>query len=346
MTSTQHLVLVDGSSSLYRAFFALPPLSTSRGAPTNAILGFTNMLLKLLREENPDAIAVAVDGPGPTTRHRVFAEYKAHRPETPETMLQQIPSVHRMLEGMRIPILMMPSEEADDILGSVAIRGAAEGYRVVLVSGDKDLFQLVGERIIVRDTMKERTWGPAEVQERYGISPGQFPDLLALMGDSIDNIPGVPGVGEKTARGLLQRFGTLEGVLERISEASLIQLTDTANTGAVNQTVAQNAINAADGIIDALISPIYRVPLTDIPRAVRDASATIAIYRLHLYRSVDPGVWKEAYAASMAFLGAITEKRATLEGTLPEPPASANLDNALSYTAEPRAFSRTLLKGF
>jgi 5'-3' exonuclease len=224
MTSTQHLVLVDGSSSLYRAFFALPPLSTSRGAPTNAILGFTNMLLKLLREENPDAIAVAFDGPGPTTRHRVFAEYKAHRPETPETMLQQIPSVHRVLEGMRIPILMMPSEEADDILGSVAIRGAAEGYRVVLVSGDKDLFQLVGERIIVRDTMKERTWGPAEVQERYGISPGQFPDLLALMGDSIDNIPGVPGVGEKTARGLLQRFGTLEGVLERISEVSKLKL--------------------------------------------------------------------------------------------------------------------------
>ena len=224
MTSTQHLVLVDGSSSLYRAFFALPPLSTSRGAPTNAILGFTNMLLKLLREENPDAIAVAFDGPGPTTRHRVFAEYKAHRPETPETMLQQIPSVHRVLEGMRIPILMMPSEEADDILGSVAIRGAAEGYRVVLVSGDKDLFQLVGERIIVRDTMKERTWGPAEVQERYGISPGQFPDLLALMGDSIDNIPGVPGVGEKTARDLLQRFGTLEGVLERISEVSKLKL--------------------------------------------------------------------------------------------------------------------------
>ncbi len=106
----------------------------------------------------------------------------------------------------------------------MAIRGAAEGYRVVLVSGDKDLFQLVGERIIVRDTMKERTWGPAEVQERYGISPGQFPDLLALMGDSIDNIPGVPGVGEKTARGLLQRFGTLEGVLERISEVSKLKL--------------------------------------------------------------------------------------------------------------------------
>ncbi len=141
-------------------------------------------------------------------------------------------------------------------------------------------------------------------------------------------------------------YSTTADLLERISEASLIQLTDTANSGAVNQTAAQHAIDAADGIIDALISPVYRVPLTGIPRAVRDASATIAIYRLHLYRSVDPGVWKDAYTASMAFLGAVAEKKATLEGTLPEPPASANLDNALSYTAEPRNFSRTLLTGF
>lgn len=220
VTDTPHLVLVDGSSSLYRAFFALPPLSNSKGTPTHAILGFTTMLLRLLREENPDAVAVAFDGPGPTTRHLEFAEYKAQRPEMPEAMARQIPYVHRALAAMRVPILMIPAEEADDILGSVAMRAAAEEYRVILISGDKDLFQLVGERIVVRDTMKERTWGPAEVQERYGISPGQFPDLLALMGDSIDNIPGVPGVGEKTARDLLQRFGTLEAVLERSTEVA------------------------------------------------------------------------------------------------------------------------------
>lgn len=218
MTDTPHLVLVDGSSSLYRAFFALPPLSNSKGMPTHAILGFTTMLLKLLREEKPDAVAVAFDGPGPTTRHLEFAQYKAQRPEMPKAMVQQIPYVHRVLAAMRVPILMIPAQEADDILGSVAVRAVAEGCRVILVSGDKDLFQLVGERIVVRDTMKERTWGPTEVQERYGISPGQFPDLLGLMGDSIDNIPGVPGVGEKTARDLVQRFGTLEAVLERSAE--------------------------------------------------------------------------------------------------------------------------------
>ncbi len=219
MATTPHLVLVDGSSSLYRAFFALPPLSNSRGVPTHAILGFTTMLLKLLREEEPDALAVAFDGPGPTTRHHEFAEYKAQRPEMPEAMVQQIPYVHRVLEAMRVPILMIPAEEADDILGAVALRAAAEGYQVTLVSGDKDLFQLVGERIVVRDTMKERTWGPAEVRERYGISAEQFPDFLALMGDSIDNIPGVPGIGEKTARDLLQRYGAIEAVLERAAEA-------------------------------------------------------------------------------------------------------------------------------
>lgn len=218
MTDTPRLVLVDGSSSLYRAFFALPPLSNSKGMPTHAILGFTTMLLKLLREEKPDAVAVAFDGPGPTTRHLEFAQYKAQRPEMPKAMVQQIPYVHRVLAAMRVPILMIPAQEADDILGSVAVRAVAEGCRVILVSGDKDLFQLVGERIVVRDTMKERTWGPTEVQERYGISPGQFPDLLGLMGDSIDNIPGVPGVGEKTARDLVQRFGTLEAVLERSAE--------------------------------------------------------------------------------------------------------------------------------
>jgi len=219
MAEARRMVLVDGSSSLYRAFFALPPLSNSRGVPTHAILGFTTMLLKMLREEEPDALAVAFDGPGPTTRHHEFAEYKAQRPEMPEAMVQQIPYVHRVLEAMRVPILMIPAEEADDILGTVAVRAAAEGYQVTLVSGDKDLFQLVGERIVVRDTMKERTWGPAEVRERYGISAEQFPDFLALMGDSIDNIPGVPGIGEKTARDLLQRYGAIEAVLERAAEA-------------------------------------------------------------------------------------------------------------------------------
>src|SRR5574341_400931 len=232
MAEPRRLILVDGSSSLYRAFFALPPLSNSRGTPTHAVLGFTTMLLKLLREEQPNAAAFDLGWPGATRRHHEFSDYKAQRPEMPGAMVQQIPYIRRVLEAMHIPILMLDGEEADDILGTVAVRSAAEGYTVILISGDKDLFQVVGDRIAVRDTMKERTWGPAEVQERYGIPPERIPDLLALMGDSIDNIPGVPGVGEKTARHLLQRFGTLEEVLDRASEMARPKLRDALRTHA------------------------------------------------------------------------------------------------------------------
>jgi 5'-3' exonuclease len=219
-------MLVDGSSSLYRAYFALPPLSNSKGIPTQAVLGFATMLLKLLREEVPDGLAVAFDGPGPTTRHQEFAAYKADRPGMPDAMAQQIPHVYRLLEALQVPILLVAGEEADDILGTLAVRAVGEGYQVTLITGDKDFFQLVGEGITVRDTMKQRSWGAREVQDRYGILPAQMPDLLALMGDAIDGIPGIPGVGEKTARELLQRFGTLEEVLERTSEVPRAKLRD------------------------------------------------------------------------------------------------------------------------
>jgi DNA polymerase-1 len=205
MTDLPRLVLVDGTAVLYRAFYALPPLTNSRGEPTHAVLGFATMLLKLVREEAPQALAIAFDGPGPTTRHRVFAAYKAQRPPTPEGLIRQIPYVHRLLTALRVPALMIPGEEADDILGSVAVRAASHAYSVRIVSGDKDLLQVVTERILVRDPMKQMTLGPAEVVQRYGVPPARIPDLLALMGDSSDNIPGVPGIGEKTARALLER---------------------------------------------------------------------------------------------------------------------------------------------
>lgn len=218
MAEAPRLVLVDGSGSVYRAFFALPPLTGPGGIPTNAVLGFATMFLKLLREETPEAVAVAFDGPGPTARHREFPAYKAHRPETPEALVVQFPYILRFLAGLRVPALLVPGEEADDILGSLAMRAADDGFRVTLVTGDKDLLQLVGARVTVRDPVKGRRTGPAEVLARYGVPPEGIPDLLALMGDSADNIPGVPGVGEKTARELLQRFGTLDAVLQRSAE--------------------------------------------------------------------------------------------------------------------------------
>ena len=212
------LILVDGSGSVYRAFFALPSLTGPGGVPTNAVLGFATMFLKLLREETPEAIAVAFDGPGPTARHQVFADYKANRPATPEALVRQFPFILQFLSGLRVPALRVPGEEADDILGSAAAAAAAQGYQVTLVTGDKDLLQLVGERVTVRDPVKERRTGPAEVLARYGVPPAGIPDLFALMGDSVDNIPGVPGIGPKTARELLERFGTLDALLARSAE--------------------------------------------------------------------------------------------------------------------------------
>lgn len=232
MSGPGRLLLVDGSGSVYRAFFALPPLTTHAGIPTNAVLGFATMLLKLLREEAPEAAAVALDGPGPTARHREYAAYKANRPETPDALIRQMPYIRRFLDGLRLPVLMLPGEEADDILGTVATAAAARGQEVTLVTGDKDLLQLVGERITVRDPTKGRRTGPAEVRERYGVPPAGIPDFLALMGDSVDNIPGIPGVGEKTARELLERFGTLEGVLGRAEEIPRPKLREAVRTHA------------------------------------------------------------------------------------------------------------------
>jgi len=272
MPKAPHLVLVDGSSSLYRAYFALPPLSNSRGTPTHAVLGFTSMLLKVLREEEPEALGVAFDGPGPTTRHHEFADYKAQRPEMPHPMVQQIPYVHQVLHAMRVPILMIPGEEADDILGTMAVRAAALDYAVTLITGDKDLLHVVGERITARDTMKQRTSGPAEVQERYGIPPEHLPDFLALTGDSIDNIPGVPGIGDKTARDLLQRFGTLEGLLERVDEVPRPKLREVLRAHAEQARLSKRL---------ATVRTDLCVPWTiaDLIRQAPETAALLALFR-------------------------------------------------------------------
>jgi 5'-3' exonuclease len=272
MPDAPRLVLMDGSASLYRAFFALPALTNSRGTPTNAVLGFATILLKLLREEEPAAAAAVFDGPGPTTRHREFPAYKAQRPSMPERLVEQIPLIHRLLAAMRIPLLMVVGEEADDILATIAAKAASQGYLVRLVTGDKDLLQVVGERIVVRDPMAPRTLGPAEVEGRYGISPAQVPDLLGLMGDSSDNIPGVPGVGEKTARDLLQRFGSLEAVLDHATEVARPKLREALVTHGEQARFSKRL---------ATVRTDLPVPWTiaDLARQEPDVPALLALFR-------------------------------------------------------------------
>jgi DNA polymerase-1 len=219
MAERPTVYLVDGSSYVYRAFFAIrQPLATSQGLPTRAVFGFKNMLEKLIRQEQPHYLAVAFDERGPTFRHEVDPTYKAHRPPMPDELAVQLPYIHRLVAALNIPCLSLPGYEADDILGTLARRFEAQGCRVVLVSGDKDLCQLVTAQTTILDTMKDQRLGIEEVQERFGVEPGRVTEILGLMGDSSDNIPGVPGVGEKTARQLIAEFGTIEALLARVDE--------------------------------------------------------------------------------------------------------------------------------
>ena len=219
MAERSVVYLVDGSSYVYRAFFAIrQQLSTSRGLPTKAVFGFKNMLQKLIRDEKPQYLGVAFDERGPTFRHVVDPSYKAHRPSMPDDLAVQLPYIHRLVEALDIPKLSLAGYEADDILGTLARRFEAEEYAVVLVTGDKDLCQLVTDHITILDTMKDQRIGVAEVRERFGVGPEGVIDVLGLMGDSSDNIPGVPGVGEKTAKELMAEFGSIEALLARLEE--------------------------------------------------------------------------------------------------------------------------------
>ncbi len=217
------LVLVDGSSYLYRAFHAFPPLTNSEGIPTGAMYGVLNMLRSLISQCQPSHIVVVFDAKGKTFRDELFAEYKSHRPPMPDDLRVQIEPLHQMVEGMGLPLLVIPGVEADDVIGTLAKNAAAQGRDVLISTGDKDMAQLVTPLITLINTMNNTILGPDEVCEKYGVPPELIIDFLALMGDASDNIPGVPGVGEKTAQALLQGLGgldTLYSNLDKIADLS------------------------------------------------------------------------------------------------------------------------------
>jgi len=212
------LVLVDGSSYLYRAFHALPPLSNSRGEPTGAVYGVLNMLAKLMKVYAPDHIAVVFDAPGKTFRDDLFAEYKAHRPPMPDELRVQIAPLLDAVEAQGLPLLRIPGVEADDVIGTLARRGIESGVEVVISTGDKDMAQLVDGRLTLVNTMTDTTLDRAGVKAKFDVFPEQIVDYLALVGDSSDNIPGVPKVGPKTAAKWLNEFGTLDNLIAHASE--------------------------------------------------------------------------------------------------------------------------------
>ena len=209
-----NLYLIDGNSYVYRAFYAIKGLTNSKGFPTNAIYGFTTMLLKILREKKPDAIAVCFDSAALTERHKIFRDYKAHRPETPSELVQQLPDIRKVISAFHIKIFELDGYEADDLIGTIAKDAAAKEAEVFIVTADKDMLQLVDKHIKIYDPMKDRVLDESYVIEKFGIGPERVTEFMALTGDASDNIPGIKGVGEKTARELLSSFDSLEELLE------------------------------------------------------------------------------------------------------------------------------------
>ncbi|HES75975.1 MAG TPA: DNA polymerase I, partial [bacterium] len=207
------LVLVDGSSYLFRAFHALPPLTTFDGTPTGALHGVLSMIQKLVLEETPSHVAVVFDAPGKTFRDDMYAEYKAHRPAMPEELRVQIAPLHQAIAALGLPLLIVEGVEADDVIATLTQQAQARGLPVLISTGDKDMAQLSAPGVTLIDTMKNTRLDPAGVEEKFGVPPQRIVDYLALMGDSSDNVPGVKGCGPKTAVKWLQEYGSLDGVM-------------------------------------------------------------------------------------------------------------------------------------
>jgi len=212
------LVLIDASGWLFRAYHALPPLSNMKGEPTGAIFGMVNMLKRLQKDYAPEHIAVVFDAPGKTFREAIYADYKANRDATPPDLLHQWPIIVEMVKAMGLPTLSVPGVEADDVIGTLAKIGEAAGHEVLIVTSDKDMAQLVNDRVKLVDTMKNRVMDPAGVIEKFGVPPERIVDYLALIGDTSDNIPGVPSVGPKTAAKWLNEYGSLDAIIARADE--------------------------------------------------------------------------------------------------------------------------------
>ncbi|QIF95767.1 DNA polymerase I [Proteus vulgaris] len=225
-------ILVDGSSYLYRAYHAFPPLTNSQGEPTGAMYGVLNMLRSLIIQYKPSHVAVVFDAKGKTFRDELYEEYKSNRPPMPDDLREQIAPLHEMVQAMGLPLLSISGVEADDVIGTLALKAAADGRDVLISTGDKDMAQLVTPKITLINTMTNVILGPDEVKEKYGVPPELIIDFLALMGDSSDNIPGVPGVGEKTALGLLQGIGSLDDIYQQLDNIATLSFRGAKTLGA------------------------------------------------------------------------------------------------------------------
>ncbi len=306
------LVIIDGHSLLYRGFYATRPLTTSDGTPTNAVYAFTNMLLSLLERVQPDAIVVAFDAHAPTFRHEAFTEYKAHRHETPEAFRPQVEMTRRLLEAMGVPTLSEEGFEADDLVGALARYAVEQGYDALIFTGDRDQLQLINPHVRVcapqRGVSELEIFDADAVQQKYGLTPAQIVDFKALAGDASDNIPGVPGIGEKTAVKLLQQFGSVENLLANLEQVESEKL---------REALRQHADQIRQSRMLATILDNAPLSINHIPRFALTPERVQALHRVleaYEFRSI----LKRLPALIEKFGGAPTAVESVYETLQPE----------------------------
>src|SRR5262245_56627762 len=273
MSKPKHVYLVDGSGYIFRAFHALPPLTRSDGTHVNAVLGFTNMLLKLLDETDADHIGVIFDAGRATFRNEIYAEYKANRPEAPPELIPQFSLVRDATRACNVASIEMEGFEADDIIATYADQAKKAGAEVTIVSSDKDLMQLVNDKVRMFDPMKNKPISFAEVQEKFGVTPDKVIDIQALAGDSTDNVPGVPGIGIKTAAELINTYGSLEELLKRAGEIKQPKRRENLLANAELARISKKLVTLSPDVkLDTPLEGLERRKL-DVPRLLEFVKA-------------------------------------------------------------------------
>ncbi|MGL4859840.1 MAG: DNA polymerase I [Enterobacteriaceae bacterium] len=312
-------VLVDGSSYLYRAYHAFPPLTNSQGEPTGAMYGVVNMLRSLIQQFTPSHLAVVFDAKGKTFRDHLFESYKAHRPPMPDDLRSQIEPLHQMIRAMGVPVLVVAGVEADDVIGTLAVRAQQAGQPVLISTGDKDMAQLVTSDIILINTMNNSVLGPEEVVEKYGVPPSLMIDYLALMGDSSDNIPGVPGVGEKTARALIQGLGGMDEIYAKLPDVATLEFRGAKTMAAKleqNKEMAYLSYQLATIKTDLQLDEQYE----DLRQQPADSAQLQTLFAHYEFKrwlaEVESGKWGEEKKAATSAAATPSETSAQPQATL------------------------------
>ena len=263
MSEKSPVYLVDGSAYFYRAYHAVAPLTTANGLPTHAAYGFTNILFRIIKEKSPEFLAVAFDAKGPNFRHAMYSDYKANRPPMPDDLAVQIPYIKRIVEAHNILTMEEQGVEADDLIASAARQLVAAGHKVIVVSGDKDLLQLVGDNIIVWEPMKDVVRDSEGVKKKYNVYPDMLLDFFALMGDKSDNIPGVPGIGPKSAEKLINEFGSLENLYENLDSLKKSKMKENIAAHRDDAFMSRELIDLKEDLDIPLDENDYRLPEPD-----------------------------------------------------------------------------------